>query len=73
MTFYGYGASCREILFLVNFATSVSSAFYSDLMNGRAFFFFFFYNSGNFLLSQKEYLNVLPDPFVELKRKRFLN
>lgn len=69
MTLYSYGASCREILFLVNFAATVSSAFCSDLMNGRALF----YNSGNFLLSQKEYLKVLPEPFAGLKRKSFLN
>ena len=59
----------REILFLVNFAATVSSAFYSDLMNGRALF----YNSGNFLLSQKEYLKVLPEQFAGLKKKSFLD
>ena len=68
MTLYSYSVSCREILFLVNFAADFSCVFYYDLiMAGH-----------NFTIQVtfcclKKYLNVLPDPFVELKRKKFLS
>lgn len=58
----------QEILFLVNFAADFSRVFYYDLiMAGHNFtiqvtFYFL-----------RKYRNVLPDPFVELKRKKFLN